>query len=649
MLAVPLLLLEVALAVEAVPGGGKPPAPALRIQDEHREAAASPTKVSRVARALDASGSAYVVLAIEPPAGHARTRAYGVNDLGQVAGRVSNWDETSQVVVDRQAFVWDPAAGLTLLPGLGGENGAWGLNNEGQASGWSYLSSDPTAFQHAVRWETGAVPTTATDLGTLVNANQVGGNNSTAYDLNDDGTVAGYSDLPNLAGDFTPFHAIIFTDGGGLQDLGTFDTLYPYYQNGYSIAYAANAAGQVVGLAHNSDWVFRPFIYDAPGGLRQLAIDPAYPTSEWYAVAINDSGRIGGHVIAATDQSLPYYWTDETAAPIALAMPAAFPYGEIYGINAAGVMVGVMWDDTGLEHAFVFDTTNGVRDLNDLVNPASGWVLQFARDINGSGQIVGSGVKDGVERGFLLSPYQPLTIAVDGTGTAQGTIDAVPSGGGASVQCSYPGVSPGPVTCTGSFPPGTVVELDATPGVGSEFAGWSDDCSGAGDCSVTMSEPHTIGATFRPLPALTVATSGLGTGTVTSAPAGIDCGATCSAGFPTGTEVTLTATAGPHSVFAGWSGACAGTDPCVVSVAAAATVGARFDLGGLCVVTVSDQTISTSASYQACHAILAGPALAVDAPGALTLRATTLVVLRNGVSVGPGARLTVGIDPTLAP
>jgi hypothetical protein len=74
-----------------------------------------------------------------------------------------------------------------------------------------------------------------------------------------------------------------------------------------------------------------------------------------------------------------------------------------------------------------------------------------------------------------------------------------------------------------------------------------------------------------------------------------------------------------------------------------ASVGARFDLGGSCVVTVSDQTVSGAASYQACYAILAGPALAVVAPGNLTLRATTLVVLRNGVSVGAAARLTIAL------
>lgn len=53
-------------------------------------------------------------------------------------------------------------------------------------------------------------------------------------------------------------------------------------------------------------------------------------------------------------------------------------------------------------------------------------------------------------------------------------------------------------------------------------------------------------------PPLKVLKSGLGSGTVTSNPAGIDCGATCEFGFATSDTVTLTATADAGSTFAGW-------------------------------------------------------------------------------------------------
>lgn len=75
---------------------------------------------------------------------------------------------------------------------------------------------------------------------------------------------------------------------------------------------------------------------------------------------------------------------------------------------------------------------------------------------------------------------------------------------------------------------------------------------------------------------LTVNKAGTGSGRVTSAPAGIDCGSDCTGNFPGGTGVTLTATAGKNSVFTRWSGACTGTQGCVVTLDEAKAVTAMF-------------------------------------------------------------------------
>jgi len=75
---------------------------------------------------------------------------------------------------------------------------------------------------------------------------------------------------------------------------------------------------------------------------------------------------------------------------------------------------------------------------------------------------------------------------------------------------------------------------------------------------------------------LTVTTAGSGTGTVTSAPAGISCGSTCSANFPSGSAVSLTATPDAGFVFTGWSGGCSGTSTCSVNITSATTVTATF-------------------------------------------------------------------------
>ena len=61
-------------------------------------------------------------------------------------------------------------------------------------------------------------------------------------------------------------------------------------------------------------------------------------------------------------------------------------------------------------------------------------------------------------------------------------------------------------------------------------------------------------------PILDVSKSGSGSGTVTSSPAGINCGSTCSEDYDYNTVVTLTAAAATGSTFSGWSGACTGTN-----------------------------------------------------------------------------------------
>lgn len=85
-----------------------------------------------------------------------------------------------------------------------------------------------------------------------------------------------------------------------------------------------------------------------------------------------------------------------------------------------------------------------------------------------------------------------------------------------------------------------------------------------------------IAAEATPTYTLTVDKAGTGSGTVTSNPTGITCGATCTASFTQGTVVTLTATADTGNLFAGWSGACTGSNTCQVTMEAAKSITATF-------------------------------------------------------------------------
>jgi hypothetical protein len=149
--------------------------------------------------------------------------------------------------------------------------------------------------------------------------------------------------------------------------------------------------------------------------------------------------------------------------------------------------------------------------------------------------------------------------------------------------------------CASAYPAGTQVTLSAKANSGSTFVGWTGACAGTGSCTVSVAGSMTVGAQFD-----TVTSSGGGggggsgggstgttallkisigaTGTVTSDPAGINCGSACQASYPKGTAVTLTATPPAGKTFASWSGACSGTaTTCTVTMNADASVKALFN------------------------------------------------------------------------
>ena len=89
-----------------------------------------------------------------------------------------------------------------------------------------------------------------------------------------------------------------------------------------------------------------------------------------------------------------------------------------------------------------------------------------------------------------------------------------------------------------------------------------------------------------------------GSGSVTSAPGGINCGNVCVASFAPTTMVSLTAATSGGSVFAGWSGGgCAGTGACVVTLTMATNVTATFTGGVALLVAVQSRKVHAGVTY----------------------------------------------------
>ena len=116
---------------------------------------------------------------------------------------------------------------------------------------------------------------------------------------------------------------------------------------------------------------------------------------------------------------------------------------------------------------------------------------------------------------FDLLPPTLYSLTIFKTGTGNGTVSSSPTG----IDCGS--------DCTEEFEEDTLVTLTTAPSTRSTFAGWSGDpeCS---DGTVSMIAARTCTATFNlETHPLTIAQAGSGSGTVTSSPTGIDCGADC--------------------------------------------------------------------------------------------------------------------------
>jgi ABC-type cobalt transport system substrate-binding protein len=165
-----------------------------------------------------------------------------------------------------------------------------------------------------------------------------------------------------------------------------------------------------------------------------------------------------------------------------------------------------------------------------------------------------------------------------------------PTGSGfGTVQSSLPGIHC-PPDCDAFLPPGRSVTLTASANPDSRFVGWGGDCSSFGAspaATVITDADQSCSAEFRLRPPLTVTKTGRGTGTVSSQPPGIFCGATCMGRFDEGSVVTLTASPDAGSQFVRWAGDCAGTAATTnVTMNGARSCTAEFE-GGIRVVSAS--------------------------------------------------------------
>ncbi len=201
-------------------------------------------------------------------------------------------------------------------------------------------------------------------------------------------------------------------------------------------------------------------------------------------------------------------------------------------------------------------------------NGAAGFAGTVSLSGDGNTALIG-GYYDNARAGaaWVFAPATSSSLTVVLAGSGSGSVS------GSGISC--------PGACSESLPIGSAVTLTAMPAAGSTFAGWNGGCSGTGSCQVELNSDTTVTATFSLLSTapsthtLSVVLAGSGSGSVKGS--GISCPSTCSGSYAQGSGVTLTATPAAGSKFVGWSGGCAGTRSCALTINADMDVTATFN------------------------------------------------------------------------
>jgi hypothetical protein len=208
-----------------------------------------------------------------------------------------------------------------------------------------------------------------------------------------------------------------------------------------------------------------------------------------------------------------------------------------------------------------------------------------------------AGVATGVKAGGPITITATSTTNAAITGTAQLTVTAATL---QTITVAPPSatVSAGltqPFTATGHFSDGTTGAVSVNWSSSDitiatiNASGVATGVKAGGPITITATSGNIFGTaqlTVNPLAVtfpLNVTLIGTGTGSVTDNLGSINClntagviSGTCSANYPAGTAVTLTATPTQPSTFGGWLQACTGTGGCSVTMNSAQSVTASF-------------------------------------------------------------------------
>jgi uncharacterized membrane protein len=357
--------------------------------------------------------------------------AFWISDSGTIVGQ-SGDGTIDPLTADQKVFAvaWKGGKIVNLGTLGGNQSTAGAVNRRGDVAGAALnqtIDAFPGRFpyndffffgsgteSHAVLWRDGETH----DLGTL------GGPDSAAFLVNEDGLVAGASDVdfgayPSVEnpGGGPMVHPFLWQDGR-MRDLIA-DAPAGMFGGTYGIATWLNNRGQVTGTMNlTGDRTWRSFFWDRGvvqdlGTLGGIITTPSWLSETGAVVGKSDVTDICTTCAPGNQKQLhhPFIWKRGVMTDLGV-LPGDNA-GSAFSINRHEQIVGrsltclkVTAGDgcDGVYRAFLWERGSLV-DLQSLVVPGTGLTVDGAEEINDRGEIIGSGLlPNGDRHAVLLIP-----------------------------------------------------------------------------------------------------------------------------------------------------------------------------------------------------------------------------------------------------
>ncbi|HZZ44701.1 MAG TPA: hypothetical protein VFE58_17325 [Tepidisphaeraceae bacterium] len=335
---------------------------------------------------LCANAGASAPYEVTPVGSFTPSWAWSLNDSGAVLFSTGATDTTPQ-----RAYVWQGGIAQEIPTASSLDTVGLAMNNMGVVAG---VLTACNGIQQGFIWNASEGLTTL---------NLPGTDDSEIRGINNQSQVVGAA-ANSVTGQYNAF---VWSSSSGATILASLGS-------GESLANSINNAGQIVGSS--GDPVLNSYPFDPNASLGQQhavmwqngAVIDLTPSSPWSeAIDVNDRGQVVGYRMSVVlfdggfqAFSVPFVWDSIHGA---VDLPLVGDQASAVAINDEGEIVGYSGNGDADARAILWQG-GSVYDLNTLLPENSGWILQYAMDINNLGEIAGVGMYEGQEQSFLLAP-----------------------------------------------------------------------------------------------------------------------------------------------------------------------------------------------------------------------------------------------------